>query len=544
MLTFDYSPVVYWAAGYALAGAVVWAGVFRRFSNLLFLCLSMVLLVMMRLPAVVMNRELNPDESQMISHGITLYFSPVYWQSVDGTTIGPLDNYWLVLPRLLGFQIDYTSARVMGLLCAVGALLFFFGAVRRWFGTSTARLSFLFPLLFLSFTQEADYIHYSSEQLPVLLLGLCLWLLAGLSSGTVPAARQAYLLGFVAGMVPFSKIQAVPQAVVLALAGIWITYRYFRSAGQFRPLLAILLGGLSFPLLTTAWALYHEVFDDMIDFYLLGNAIYAGNSSFTDIPAYLARLLTLSPDFLTYTLVLVAPIGMGILTWLRSGAGPGKPREAFLPVLFIGYLLAAFYAATKSGNPFVHYLTLCIQPLALVAVCGLHWLRKQKAVGALVLAGLWIGWFAGTDALSFLRHRRVNEYMSVGATSLPVSALVQELNKYTQPDDYMVVWGWQNKYYVEAQLPHGTAENHSERSIYAHPLRETYRARYISDMRRNQPVVFVDAVDNSLWLGDRATEGFESFPELARLVKQNYHFVGTFEKNLLYIRKDRYPAGR
>ncbi|WP_247237146.1 hypothetical protein [Telluribacter sp. SYSU D00476] len=540
MLTFDYSPLIYWAVGYLLAGVVIWAGVSQRISNLAYLCLSIVLLVMMRLPAVVMNRELNPDESQMISHGITLYYSPIYWQSVDGTTIGPLDNYLLVVPRLLGFQVDYTSARVMGLLCAVGALLFFFGAVRRWFGSSTARVALLFPLLFLAFTQEPDYVHYSSEQLPAFLLGFCLYMLARLSTSRSLSARWAYLLGFVAGMVPFAKLQAVPQAAVLALAGIWVAYHYFRSDRQYRPLAAILLGGLSFPLLVVAWTLYHEVFDDMIDFYLLGNAIYAGNSSFTSIPTYLFRLLSLSPDFLVYFILLLIPVGVGVVRWRKPASSPAEPRQAFLPWLMVGYLLAALYAATKSGNPFVHYLTLCIHPLALAAVCGLHELRKQRVAWSLVLPGVWVLWFAGMDGLSAIRYRQVNAFNSIGATALPESALVSEIKKHTEPGDYLVVWGWHLLYYVEAQLPQGTAENHSERSIFVHPLRDTYRARYISNMKTNRPAVFVDAVDNSLWLGNRATEGYESFPELAQYIKQNYHYVGTYDKNLLFIRKDKY----
>jgi hypothetical protein len=546
MLSFDHTPLVYWALGYALAGLVVWVGVTRRFSNWLYLGLGGVLLVMMRLPSVVMNRELNPDESQMISHALTLYHHPVYWQSVDGTTIGPLNNYLLVLPRLLGFPIDYTAARVMALLCVLGALLFFFGALRRWFGSRTARLALLFPLLFLAFTQEPDFVHYSSEQLPVLLLSLCLWLLARLS--TAPAGCHlrrltglAYGLGLVAGMVPFAKLQAVPQALVLAVGGTWVLFRYFQTSGTLRPLLWLLLGGLSFPALTLAWTLYHQVFDDLINFYLLGNAIYASSNGLAEVPAALVRLVGLSPDFMVYALVLLVPLGLAVGTWLRPRR-PGRAGGVTLCVIFTAYLLASVYAATKSGNAFVHYLMLCLYPLVLAAAAGLHNIRKWKAAVVWVGPVVWLLWFAGMDARSLVRDRQLNAFYSEGATSLPQSTLVAHLKKYAQPDDYLVVWGWQNSYYVEAQLPQGTAENHSERCIFEHPMRDTYRARYISDMRRNQPAVFVDAIDNSLWLGNRATEGIHTFPELHNYVQQHYRYAGTFDKSLLYIRNDRYQA--
>ena len=111
MLSFDSSPPVYWFIGYLLAGIVIISSQYKSLPDRTYLVLGIVLLVFMRLPVIVFNRELNQDESQMLSHAITLLQDPVYWRSVDGTTIGPLDNYLLVLPKLLGFQLDYSAAR-------------------------------------------------------------------------------------------------------------------------------------------------------------------------------------------------------------------------------------------------------------------------------------------------------------------------------------------------------------------------------------------------------------------------------------------------
>ena len=100
MLSFDDFPVVYFALGYLLAAAVALLvyGNKIRIQELLFLVASGTLVILMRLPIVIFNQEINPDESQMIAHALTLQQYPIYWQSVDGTTIGPLDNYVLLLP--------------------------------------------------------------------------------------------------------------------------------------------------------------------------------------------------------------------------------------------------------------------------------------------------------------------------------------------------------------------------------------------------------------------------------------------------------------
>ncbi|WP_373515178.1 hypothetical protein [Persicitalea sp.] len=544
MLTFDASPTVFWALGYALTVLVIGSNLKKYLPVSLYLLGSLVVFVLMRLPSVVFNRELNADESQMLSHALTLYQDPVYWRSVDGTTIGPLDNYLLVIPRVLGFQLDYTSARVMGLLCGVGSLFFFFVALKRWFGETTARLALLVPLIFFAFTQETDYVHYSSEQLPLLLLSICLALVAGLSEQKKDLTFQekkapvwpAYGLGFVAGVIPFAKLQAVPQALLLAAAGFYFTYQYFVKNRNNRPLLLLLLGGVTFPVVALFWMLSKDVFQDFTDFYILGNAVYAGGSGLADIPTQFGKLVLLSPDF-TALLGVVAIIT--ILGLFGAQRALETPSSLSISVLIMSYGMVAVYAATKSGNLFVHYLNFCVYPLGLAAALGISKIKDRKW---LALAGplLLLGWFGVQEVMSFYKIHQLNAFDSVEARTLPRSPIVKAMRPYVQPNDKMVVWGWQCRYYVEAQLAQGTAENHSERSIYQHPLREEYRARYLRDMQRNHPAIFVDAVGkNSVWVQDVATQGYESFPELAAYVNENYKYLGEIDDTRLFVRNDR-----
>ena len=548
MLTFDSSPTVYWAVGYALTVGMIGLNLKKKILLLLYLLGALGVFVLMRLPSIVLNRELNADESQMISHAITLCQDPVYWRSVDGTTIGPLDNYLLVLPYWLGFQPDYTSARVMGLLCGVGSLYFFFVAIKRWFGGSTARITLQIPLIFLAFTQETDYVHYSSEQVPLLLLSACLALLAGLSKRKkeftflVKKAPvwKSYGLGFVAGMVPFAKLQAVPQAFVLVVGALYLTYQYHRKNQSSRPLLALLAGGVTFPALALVWMLVHGVFQDFIDFYILGNAVYAGGGTLTNIPSQFGTLVLLSPDFTALLVVVALATLTGIVAGQNSLPKANPSNSLFVPLLILGYGLTAVYAATKSGNLFVHYLNFCVYPLSLAAALGIQRVKDKRMVA---LAGpvLLIGWFGVQDGLSFYKNRQLNAFVSVDATVLPQSPVVKALKPYVTPADRMVVWGWQCRYYVEAQLAQGTAENHSERCIFEHPMQAVYRQRYLRDMKRTRPAVFIDAVGkNSTWVQDVATQGFESFPELAAYVHKNYKYVGKIDDTRLFVRQDRF----
>lgn len=542
MFSFDSNPLVYWALGYLLGVVILFLNATNRVSDLVFKILSIGLLIYMRLPAIRYNRELNPDESQMISHALTLWYDPVYWRSVDGTTIGPLDNYWLMVPRLLGFQVNYSSARCMALLCIILALLFFFEAIKDFFGRRAARLALLLPLFLLAFTREADLIHYSSEQLPVLLLSLVTWTFVRLLAGTIRQSAGYYWLGFIAGVIPFSKLQAVPMALVLVVC---LTIYCWRGASTFRQKIRssalMVAGGLSFPLLVLNWAAANGVLLDLWDFYILGNLVYAGGGgSLASMPGDFFSLLRQSPDFLFYFLFILL-LSAACFVWQRAGAlrkAADKPYGLFIGFA-TAYILFSVYAVTKTGNPFGHYLNFCIYPLALLAAWFIgdsQGVKKNLSYAPILL----LGWFVWSDGKAVLHHSVLNRYSSVGATTLGESETTRQIKTYTQPGDRMVVWGWQNTYYVEAQLPQGTAENHSERCIYPHPLRERYRSRYLSDLERNRPVVFIDAVGkNSLWLQDTLTQRYRSFPKLASYIDAHYVQVGSPQGNHLFIRKDR-----
>ena len=535
MLSFDATPTLYWLLGYLLALGCIAAALRKQVPDVGFLVLALITFLFMRWPVVVLNRELNPDESQMISHAITLFYDPVYWRSVDGTTIGPLDIYWLVIPKLFGLPIAYSTARVMGLLSNLAALVFFYQTLRLLFSAQVARLGVLLPLFFLAFTQEIDWVHYTSEQVPLALMAACLYLCVWLvrSGG---GHRQALALGFTAGMVPFAKLQAVPQVLLLVGIGIYMTWSHGREKKQWQSLLSLLLGGVLFPSMVGLWAWHHGLLGDIWDFYIKGNVVYAGESSWLDIPVRLFEIVALSPDFMallgvTALLLLVAIAGFSQKNYSSVGHFP--------LILTMGYLLLGIYAATKSGNQFVHYLHFVLYPLALLGVWSLAWLRT-RSVGWLALAGL-LGYFGLSDALAYYKTGQFNQYPSIGARALHQSEVVQQLRLYTQPGDYMVVWGWQCRYYVEAQLPHGTAENHSERCIFEHPLQDTYRRRYLRDLQRTRPVVFVDAVGkNSHWVQDKATQGIGAFPEMERYITENYRLKGEYDDARLYIRNDRY----
>jgi hypothetical protein len=552
VLSFDDFPVVYFALGYVLAAVIAFLAYGNKIKNqeFLFFAASGTLVILMRLPIIIFNQEINPDESQMIAHALTLRHYPIYWQSVDGTTIGPLDNYALLLPSFFGIALNYTSAKLVGLFCVLGSLWFFYKSVKNFFNDTVARLALLPPLFLAAFTQDADFVHYSSEQLPVFLLNLGLWLLSGLfgdyksqsrlgsdykSEPVIGKSRRAlswlFWLGFVLGMSPFAKIQVVPQAAVIGVFALIFTFQpknFFRNAG------ALITGGLTFPLLTIVWATIYGVLDDFWDFYVLGNLIYAGGSSVIDsilrIPSFFAK----SPDFILFLISLGLSSLLAFFVPKRPIENASKTQSRIISFICF-WLLASLYAATKSGNDFVHYLNLCIYPFGLAGALFINKSFKNQQFSTLIALLILLP-FALVFGYKILKHRPLNTYISTADHRVPISNVSKLILQHATSKDRLVVWGWMCRYHVETQMPQGTAENHSERCIYPHPMREKYYQRYLADLERNRPKVFVDAVPSSLWLNDRATQAHEAFPELNEFISKNYHLVGEVDRTRVYVK--------
>lgn len=529
MISFDDFPIVYFALGYALAVGVVLLFFLRtnipHFSAIV-LVLGAVLLVGMRLPAVIFNQEINPDESQMIAHALTLKQYPIYWDSVDGTTIGPVNNYMLLLPAFLGLGFDYVAIRLLGLVWVLGSLFFFYHSVKNFFDVPTALLSLLPPLFFLSFTQDADFVHYSSEQLPLFLLNAALWRVSKIAAGSEKGFAGIFFLGLLLGLNPFAKIQVVPQAAVIGLFALITLYQHTHFL---KACLVLIAGSLTVPVSIVALAGAFGVLDDLWDYYVLGNLIYAGGSSLIDAIVRLPSFFAKSHDF---------PLYLGSLILLLAVSIFQKNKQGFKAnglTVFIGlWLVAALYAATKTGNDFGHYLNLCVYPFALLGALFVDKLQKNGSRVPAAACVVLLPFLAGFGVKA-VRHRPLNAYISGIDHRVPVSAVSQLILKHAQPTDRLVVWGWMCRYHVETQMPQGTAENHSERCIYPHPLRQKYYERYLSDLKRNRPKVFVDAVGNSLWINDRASQAHEVFPELKSFIEKNYRFVGETERTRVYI---------
>lgn len=538
----DRNPAVYaWTfslVALAFAAAISLASADRRhvgrFERWGWPLLLLALLFAGRWPHLFVLGELNPDSSQFLAGAITLRHDPMFWRSVDGMTAGPLIYYPLTWLSYLGVPLTYLATRCVALVGLSITLVLHYRLIASYCGGRVGALAVLPATLFLSLTTDPDFNHYSSEIVPLVLLSVAAWLLLHPRG----RARLGWALAgaLVCGLVPWAKLQAAPLALALGLFA-WL--RCLRD--EERPWRARLKRGaamIGLALLPTAVVLALVVachsFDDFYRSYVLQNLLYIEPGT-RHLFAASSRFARGDFAMLGLAVVLLTAAAGAVLAlprWLREPA----PRSPLLPMSLLLVALGGVCVVVP-GNDFLHY-TLLLLPGSLLlagAAYGVCW-RSGRANAALLLCA------AACLALLTLRVREpwpttlgrlADNY---AAPDRKLGALVNLLNA---EDRQVGVWGWEMEVYVESQSRQATRSAYTYWQITPGPQRDYFRARYLADLQRNRPPVFVDAVGEATkFFRGRERLGHESFPELAAFIARDYCLVAELRFARVYARRD------
>ena len=500
-----------------------------------------------RWPGLTANTQwLNPDESQMLASALTYRHFGALWGHVDGMSSGPLVSLPLLLPAWFGLPVDYTTARLVGLLLGCSVLVFLWLTLRHVFGDRPARLLTLPPACALAFTAYPEYVQYSSEQAPLAYCALALWLMITAFSpdGKITAPGRLAGSGFVLGLLVVAKLQLVPLGLILGVTGlVWCVQPRAGPPPLRRRALVCLLGGTAVALaglvVSLAWC------GELQDFWLthiLSNFRYAFARDYpwSAFPPVLCLLADQDLAYVAYALpvllLLVAVLGW---SWLEARA---RRVASLAAALFAG----SIYAVAAPGRLFPHYLLIAIPFAALLAgslyggliTSSRFGRRTQWAIAASFAAIAIVPqvWVRATTPNLFLGRA----YYARGLSKHPVSVLV---GNFARPGDTLGIWGWMPRYYVETGLPQATREAHTQREITPNLLRRYLFDRYLADLQKNRPAVFLDVVGpGSFIYQDRRTQGHEIFPELRGFLSAHYTQVVDLESTRVFIRRDRLPV--
>jgi hypothetical protein len=121
----------------------------------------------------------------------------------------------------------------------------------------------------------------------------------------------------------------------------------------------------------------------------------------------------------------------------------------------------------------------------------------------------------------------------------PVCDLVEH---FTKPGDPVAIFGWAPEFYVSTGTLPATRDIIPPHIIGV-PMQDYYRHRYLEDLQRHPPKVFVDNGPQQFRYQDKDAYSLEAFPELHKYVRSNFFLadedgIETFPELRKYVNGD------
>jgi len=517
------------------------------FAVAIFLCS-----IAFRWPSLVFNREIaNPDESQLIAAAITLSHDPLFFRSVDGTTCGPVDEIPLTGLALLGLRLDYQVSHSVALclsLLGIGATWL---ALRRILPEAVARLAILPVVAVVAFCDFWDFLQLSTEQFPAAIIAIAVacMLYAWNRQGQLVKLRWLGICGLLLGIVPFAKPQGSPVAFYCGISALALVIFTPEASWHLRrKALGLLIAtGLAMPLLFLAGICFWGQWGEFTRCYIINNLQYASGrwNPWSDSAEQFLRLVDAAWGFKAFCLpelgfIVVSAVVFSSVsgTWVRR-----------LSLFSFGQLLVSLYAMLAPGRDFPHYLQFIIFPLVLCAgiFFEMGWARLEHGDKSFH-AGFWsrsaygaffLGLCVVPQVLWKLKATRnyVGSYTN-GSGELSISEPAREVLRYSKPTDSIAIWGWTPRLYVETNLRQGTRDGNTSRQVEAGPMQAGYQARFLKDLKRNKPAIFLDAVGGQNFMSDRKNTGHEVAPAINAYISDHYRLLCDVDGSRIYQRND------
>ena len=505
-----------------------------------------ILLLAQKLPFILYNDQLNPDESQMLTQAITLDYDPVFWRSVDGTTGGPINSYLILLLKHVGFSFDYFTLHLLSVFLIITSLITTYCTLRLFYGPKSSFLSLLIPFQFFFFTKHGDFNHYNSELPSVALLTVGVFLLGQIFRSVKNSFLLAGTLGLVCGLVPLAKLQGGPLAFLYILCACLIIVN-----GKFsvlRKSLLIVSMGSGIMIVATALFVFLIYNHLMYDFYIM--YIKTNLSHYNPENGFQSFIKLFFKSSYDYVFFLISCFLLWIVATLMAF---NNRMYSFFYNKKLWFLLLnvtiSLLVVTKTGYIFEHYLFYTIFPITLLTAYSLNQILEsgndqEQAYRKVVI--LSIGLLIGSTLAYALKLPRKNQNFTMVSTPLHEKQVVRLIKKYSKPTDCLVVWGWNMRYHTLSGLRQGTKENHSIRcmttnslgAIHDPQLIAYYGRAYVDDLKRNNPPVFIDEVKANRFFENPEWVVHENIPGLKQIIADKYQLL-THESGVsVYIRKD------
>lgn len=513
----------------------------KRFGCLLEVCFLIFicfLTALYRWKFVVYPVPLNPDEVQAGANVLRFMNFGLSWDSLDGTTVGPLNTAVLAWPVLFGWDVTLSTIRLTALVILCLVLCATYLTLRIIGGKLVSATLLMFLVAFYSFNSNFEFQHYSSELLPLLFITLslltCFYIFYRPSADAKLNISFIIPLGVLLGSVPFAKIQAAPIALAISFFVVFLIFKNRRNFNIKKPLGLFFLSGILPALYFLAPLALRGEFNHFWKSYIIWPTLYIKE------PLTLHQFFTLLLGEPLLTFVIVLPIIVAIL-FATFHTQSRHDNDRYLWGAFLSLVLfSSWFSIARPGNMFPHYLMFFPSLLILLMAYALKVIEPGEKLGMVYR-------FCYFSSVSFLLFSITPPFASINKdTKHSFKTESPRIFDYlgVGSKDALLVWGWMPQWYIKSGLIPAARESMNNNQIASSRLQDYYMGRLLNDLNDSSPTIILDAVaGKSFGFNREAINGLMSFDPLAQFVESNYRRVQGFHVNpdcaRLYVRNDR-----
>jgi hypothetical protein len=383
----------------------------RRLLNSRFLWISSIAtgLVLWRFPVLLVN-ELNPDETLFTVAARKLFTDPAFFRSVDCGTSGPLNVYPLMLPAIFGFSPDYASGRLINLIIVILSIYTLYRAFAVLVPDHLARIAILPLSGIFSVLNYWDLVHYSSEDVSLLILSLAIYIAFRIIRDTTSNNTSSLcVLGLLTSAAFFAKMQAVPLLLAVDMVSLACVYANVQGKRLWHPVAALLTGASPLPLLTVALCIATGQWRNFWMTYIMGNRGYVQVAPEESTLSTFIQYLTGTPEIRLFIFTLLATLVACL--YATSDFKFSAETSVFMRLAAISGVVLALCTFLQGHSIDSKYFTIGL----LLLVPGLLFLR-YPGTRFKIQSKSWVGILAVSLLLSalfaiYIAHRLFPHYL-------------------------------------------------------------------------------------------------------------------------------------
>jgi hypothetical protein len=523
-------PIILLCLGYVF---YVW-----RFSNdtrfaKLFWPVSLIFLFLVRSQDFFLQ-SMNPDEDQWIIAANSLVHDPnLYFHYF---IIADFSRFLTILPlAIIGVfksYIGYDQARLTNLILLALFAFYQRKIISRYFGQSIGNYTTALLFLIFGLASTADYIAYNSEMPTILILMVSLYLYVE----AIHTNKSIYFLAaaFFAGIAPFAKEQALPMAAVFLV----FYFSHQLSRKNYKNV-ATVAAGFVIVLVGFVTIIYVLDASELMKIHISNIQTYSsqglGTTKSSGFYSSLTRSLKLSIWNVTnFTIAALALAGMiSVVTRFTKMTREFKALHLFFLLLSV----SAFYITFLPGNYFFHY--------SIFYYLFSFWFAAQFF--ALPEFQKWNRHiFAGAGVLAIIisaggSHRLFYPISEITAANyIDKDDAIRSIEKLTNPGDRIMVWGWENSYYIKTQTQRSSYYLYPQFVTDIYPMKAESIQIYLNELELLKPVVIVETVgEGRFFFEDKSQHSIEVIDmSLMDYINEHYSLTETGDNYRVFVRKN------